>query len=245
MSGLGRGRVLAGMGLGICVAASAMAGEPSSAAPAYGIAGLSTATVSALEFSTYIQGESWNPVLGTAARYLLSPLGQFVAAVHLPQGALIQSVEIEGCDNSASGSLTGSFYAAPSPAGALVDLADFDTGTAATPGCGTFAVTVSPPVTVDNQHNVYFFGLSNSPGDDSTYYAAARVYYQLQISPAPATADFNDVPTTHPFFRQIEALYKAGITSGCGGGNFCPDSPLTRAQAAVLFSKALGLYWPN
>ena len=237
--------VLAGLGALVYAAAVALAGEPPSPAPAYGTVGLTTYTVSALEFSTYLQSESWNPVLGTGARYLLSPLGEFIATVHLPQGALIQSVEIEGCDNSSSGSLTGSFFAAPSPAGSLVDLADFDTGMAATPGCGVFSVAVSPPVTVDNEHNVYFFGLSNSPGDQSTYYGAARVYYQLQISPAPATADFNDVPTTHPFFREIEALYKAGITAGCGGGDFCPEQPLTRAQAAALLARALGLYWPN
>lgn len=244
MSPWGRGILSGVLAIGFCAAAAA-AGEPGASAPAYGTAGLTTYTVSALEFSTFIQGESWNPVLGTGARYLLSPLGEFVAVVHLPQGASIQSVEIEGCDNSSSGSLTGSFFAAPSPAGSVVDLADFDTGTAATPGCGVFSVALSPPVTVDNQHNVYFFGLSNSPGDQSTYYGAARVYYQLQISPAPATADFNDVPVSHPFFREIEALYKAGITSGCGGGSFCPDHPLTRAQAAALLSRALGLYWPN
>jgi S-layer homology domain len=236
------GRVGALAGLGSWVFAATMTALP---VETYGTAGTTSYTVSALEFSTYIQGEAWNPVLGTAARYLLSPLGEFVAAVHLPQGASIESVEIEGCDNSASGSLTGSFFSVPAPAGAPVDLADFDTGIAATPGCGVFPVAVSPPVTVDNPHNVYFFQLSNSPGDDTTYFAAVRVNYRLQISAAPATSDFNDVPTSHPFFREIEALFKAGITSGCGGGNFCPDNPLTRAQAAALFSRALGLYWPN
>ena len=241
----GRGGILAGMGVGVCAAAMALAGEPPPSTPAYGTAGLSTATVSALEFSTYIQGENWSTIPGSTGRYLLSSFGEFVGAVHLPQGALIQSVEIEGCDSSSSGSLTGSFYAAPAPPASLVDLADFDTGASATPGCGVFSAAVSPPVTVDNQHNVYFFGLGNTPGDGSTFYTAARVYYQLQISPAPATPDFSDVPTAHPFFREIEALYKAGITSGCGGGNFCPDSPLTRAQAAALFARALGLYWPN
>ena len=33
--------------------------------------------------------------------------------------------------------------------------------------------------------------------------------------------------------------------AGCGSGNFCPDSPLTRRQMAVFLSKALGLHWPN
>jgi hypothetical protein len=64
------------------------------------------------------------------------------------------------------------------------------------------------------------------------------------MSPAPATATFpNDVPTSHPFFRYVEALYASGITAGCGTG-YCPDNPVTRGQMAVFLTKALGLYWP-
>ena len=37
----------------------------------------------------------------------------------------------------------------------------------------------------------------------------------------------------------------AGITAGCGGGNFCPDQPITRKQEAAFIAKALGLHWPN
>ena len=50
-------------------------------------------------------------------------------------------------------------------------------------------------------------------------------------------------PTTHPFFRFVEALAEAGITAGCGPGSFCPDTPVTRGQIAVFLSVALGLYW--
>jgi hypothetical protein len=71
----------------------------------------------------------------------------------------------------------------------------------------------------------------------------AVVAYRLQVSPAPATATFGDVPKSHPFFRYVEALTAAGITGGCGGGNFCPDAPLTRGQMAVFMAKALGLQW--
>jgi len=44
-------------------------------------------------------------------------------------------------------------------------------------------------------------------------------------------------------FRHIEALVASGITAGCGGGNFCPNNTLTRAELAVFLSKALGLHW--
>ncbi|HEX4438485.1 MAG TPA: S-layer homology domain-containing protein, partial [Thermoanaerobaculia bacterium] len=42
-----------------------------------------------------------------------------------------------------------------------------------------------------------------------------------------------------------EALNAAGITGGCGNGNYCPDGPVTRGQMAVFLSKALGLHWPG
>jgi hypothetical protein len=42
-------------------------------------------------------------------------------------------------------------------------------------------------------------------------------------------------------FQYIEALAASGITGGCGGGNFCPDSPVTRRQMAIFVAKALGL----
>lgn len=70
-------------------------------------------------------------------------------------------------------------------------------------------------------------------------------YYRLPVSPAPGTATFNDVPTSHPFFQYVEALAASGVTAGCGNGNFCPDQPVTRGQMAVLLSKALGLHWPQ
>lgn len=54
-------------------------------------------------------------------------------------------------------------------------------------------------------------------------------------------ATFADVPVTHPFWAHVEAIADAGITSGCGVGNFCPDSPVTRGQVAVWLSKALDL----
>jgi hypothetical protein len=64
------------------------------------------------------------------------------------------------------------------------------------------------------------------------------------VSPPPQTATFNDVPTDHPFFQYVEALNASGVTGGCGNNNYCPDSPVTRGQMAVFFSKALGLHWP-
>jgi len=72
----------------------------------------------------------------------------------------------------------------------------------------------------------------------------AEIWWKRVVSPPPGSADFLDVPTSSPQFQFIEALYHSGITAGCGGGNYCPNNPLTRGQMAVFLAKALGLHWP-
>ncbi len=49
---------------------------------------------------------------------------------------------------------------------------------------------------------------------------------------------FVDVPLIDPFSPFICTVAQAGITAGCGGGNFCPDSPVSRAQMAVFLLKS-------
>lgn len=50
---------------------------------------------------------------------------------------------------------------------------------------------------------------------------------------------FNDVPPTGFGFQHIEAIAAAGITGGCGGGNFCPTGPVTREQMAAFIIRAI------
>jgi subtilisin-like proprotein convertase family protein len=50
---------------------------------------------------------------------------------------------------------------------------------------------------------------------------------------------FSDVGTHQWSWRNIEALYQAGITNGCSPGAFCPDNVVTRAQMAVLLERAI------
>lgn len=51
-------------------------------------------------------------------------------------------------------------------------------------------------------------------------------------------ASFSDVPTTYWAWQYVESIYLAGITGGCGGGNYCPSNSVTRAQMAVFLLKA-------
>jgi hypothetical protein len=57
--------------------------------------------------------------------------------------------------------------------------------------------------------------------------------------PPPATGTlFADVPANAFAAAFIERLVAEGITGGCGGGNYCPNLPATRAQMAVFLLTA-------
>ena len=55
--------------------------------------------------------------------------------------------------------------------------------------------------------------------------------------PPPCVGTFPDVPCSSNFAPWIEALAAAGITGGCGGGNYCPTNVVTRQQMAVFLLK--------
>jgi hypothetical protein len=57
--------------------------------------------------------------------------------------------------------------------------------------------------------------------------------------PACGTPVFADVPAASPFCRWIEELARRGVVSGCGGGNYCPTSSVTREQMAVFVLRTL------
>jgi hypothetical protein len=59
------------------------------------------------------------------------------------------------------------------------------------------------------------------------------------VPPACGTPVFADVPAASPFCRWIEELARRGVVSGCGGGNYCPTSSVTREQMAVFVLRTL------
>ncbi len=50
---------------------------------------------------------------------------------------------------------------------------------------------------------------------------------------------FADITCSTGFDPWIEQFGLDGITAGCGGGNYCPGSPVTRDQMAVFIEKAM------
>ena len=93
-----------------------------------------------------------------------------------------------------------------------------------TSGCGSGKYCPSNPVT---RAQMAVFLIRSEHGGSYT-------------PPAP-TGVFPDVPVSSPYARWIEALYHEGITSGCGGGMYCPNSISTRGQMAVFLVKTFNL----
>ncbi len=73
-----------------------------------------------------------------------------------------------------------------------------------------------------------------------------RAKYGASYTPPPVDGGtgFADVPVTHWAAAWIKQLAAEGITGGCGGGNYCPSSPVTRDQMAVFLQRTFGLPLP-
>ena len=168
----------------------------------------------------------------------------WLATLRLPAGASIRGFELSACDGDLNAEAGLTLYGGPkTPANAVQLTPFFGTGVPATPGCSSFLFPLAMPITVNNNDNAYVLLIRMQDGVNMEW-TQVRVRYRLQVSPAPGTATFADVPVGHPQRQFIEALVAAGITGGCGGGNYCPDTPVTRGQMAVFLAAALGLHWP-
>jgi hypothetical protein len=102
-------------------------------------------------------------------------------------------------------------------------------------------ITVSAPSGTSTASGTVNFSVANNPSASArsgTITVAGQTFTVLQ------GRDFADVPQTHPFYTEIGKLSARGITQGCGGGNFCPDSNTTREQMAIFIERALGIFSP-
>jgi len=83
---------------------------------------------------------------------------------------------------------------------------------------------------------------SYCPGNNVTE-AVASVF----IIRAKYTGDFNysgtpyfsDVLASHWAFKYIQKMYEDGINTGCGGGKYCPDNLVDRAEAAAYIIRSI------
>ncbi len=218
-------------------AAAEPALQPVVAAPDWGTSGTSSYTVGPCDASSRDDTLTYSAVDCDDVR----PIGagtDIAFPLHLPTGALVTSATLYYFDDVATEPSIAVYGGVPGTKSlGLMTL----TPPPFSGGANVITFLAAPPFTIDNRNAYAVLAILSS----GHRIQGIRFDYKLQVSPAPATATFNDVPSSHPFFQFVEALAASGITAGCGGGNFCPDQALTRGQMAVFLSKALGLYFPN
>lgn len=212
-------------------------------APAWGTTAQSIHQIHALQFVPLESSTTYSGFGPTGMRHRTGGVEPwFIASLSLPTGVRLRKLEVYACDLNPGLDMDiyvsiVAYVPGPLEYGATV--------TSGEPGCNWYSVDLTPAdFTVDNYNRGHLVAVNLPATDDSTRFREVNVYYQRQVSAPPPGNTFADVPVTHPFYRHVEALVGAGITSGCGGGNFCPDSPVTRGQMASFLARALGLHWP-
>jgi S-layer homology domain len=182
---------------------------------------------------------------GAFGRFSTVPNGIFWAVPHVPSGALLTYLELDYCDNSDSLNVDVSLFDCDSGGRDCNTLDSLSSGNGF-PGCHSISADLTGlAYTMNNHLRELVLVAETQAGNDMTQLNGMYIGYRLQISPAPATATFGDVPASHTYFRAIEALAASGITGGCGSGNYCPDKNVTRGEMAAFLARALGLHFPD
>jgi len=214
-------------------------GEPQS----WGTANYTAVSLSTWGFTPLGDGQ-WSHFAATGwSQRALTGNTTTCADVHLPTGSRLSFITTFTNDTDAGNDITYTLF--DFQIVNSTSLTPFVFTTSGSPGIQRVLRPINPAVIIEGTH-AYVLCIAHDAGGATNQSAGATLWYQLQVSPAPATATFpNDVPTTHPFFRFVEAMAASGITGGCATGSFCPDQPVTRGQLAVFLSTALGLHFPN
>ncbi len=178
---------------------------------------------------------------GNGFYYMTAGPEDMAGGISIPSGVDIEFLAFENCD-TVGGRWAMYLYDGDTEI-------DSFTSTAKT-GCGWEYHPLSAlgyPYNANEYHSLEIYVLQNpsAPTDGSDGVRGLNVYWLRKVSPAPAMQTFLDVAPGDFGYQYIEALAASGITGGCGGGNYCPNGTLTRAQMAIFISKALGLFWPR
>src|SRR5262249_46037779 len=183
--------------------------------------GVSIPSFNPLSFNPATSGIQYTSFLGamwplpivvapTSPEGIAGPL--FVANLQVPEGAVIDYIAFNICNENVS--------AAPLVFGVGADAGpDFvNFSSPITNGCGiTMSSLIGQQVASNTTISLYLFvNWESGLMDGSVRLNNAQVWWHRDVSPAPATATFADVPTGDPGFRFIEALVASGITAGCG-----------------------------
>src|SRR5260370_25105618 len=77
-------------------------------------------------------------------------------------------------------------------------------------------------------------------GQMSVFLIRGRIGENFNYNQTPY---FTDVSLANPFFKYIQKMKELGITLGCGGTQYCPDSQTLRSQMAVFLIRTFFAPW--
>ncbi len=194
---------------------------------------------------------------GAGTVYRMTMAGQLVDSAHdfvnasgsLPNGAVLQGIDGALYGSASSGGLNGvgaiwrlttpsvlsiSPDSGPASGGTQVTITGTGFANQATVALsGSFATGVS----VDSSTVITATTPNLAPGQLHDL-AVTNTDASIGFLQGAWLADFLDVPGSDNFHDFVEAIVRAGITAGCGAGNYCRNAPVTRAQMAVFLLKA-------
>ena len=173
-------------------------------APAWGTASYSVRTIHGTSFrpiqsdTTYSQNAVTTHLFRTGGQLYFD-----YALSDLPAGALLTGIELEYCDTNPAASVNAGVHSRSAAGVNDIVGPTLDSGDAAIPGCGFLGSVSNLELTgevVDNFEKSYWVRVTLEGTDDSTSLGAVRVYYRLQVSPAPPDCDLQRRPDDAPVF---------------------------------------------
>ncbi len=244
-----RSRIPGVLALAMLVVSTAYAQSgPAAPSPAFGTASSSVVRIGYGEFEPVVSTTPFDFETDAdhSGRFSTTIGARLAAFPHLPTGAMLDQLELDFCDTDPTNHVLLVLTDCDSNGGNCILINSITSPNLGATHCGTSLQTLVPQnYTVQNGIHLLYLQCFLNSGSNSNVVNGAAISYHLQVSPAPAVATFADVPTSSPQFKFVEALVAAGITAGCGSGNYCPNDPITRGQMAVFLASALGLHFPG
>jgi hypothetical protein len=133
-------------------------------------------------------------------------------------------------------SVTGTASAFTGPPGASYTLSDFASDYGSIPAGATNNCATATG-------NCYELGVSNPLLRPATHWDASFTETLSEGDPPLLRKlhigqSFTDVPKNHVFYQFVERILHNGVTTGCTGTTYCPDSNVFRLQMGVFIARS-------
>jgi len=168
-----------------------------------------------------------------------------VSVINTTTNSVVTTVKVGSEPEGIAVNPAGTYVYVPNDGDGTLSIIDTSTNSViatVTLGQGLFGISVT-----SDGHFVYIANEQDnklSIIDTTTNSLSANVFISsgaVVFGSFLSTGTFSDVPSTSAYYNYIEAIYQAGITTGCGtGGDYeCSSPDVTRDQMAAFIIRAL------